>query len=214
MSTSDTVTIPFIVYGDKAGPASYATGGFELDLTASLSFVRFLSLEIETIGSLASDEYEVILNQDTSGVFAPGKATIKLLRDRYDKFSIGNVSGNPASTTVQASKTATGTTTGSGHTHTINHDHPDTASSVSTPSGAAVNATAGATTSMVNHTHTVNLANFTGSSASETHTHDRSFEYEHAHSVGTVTDTAVALTEVANSTNLSTTTWRYYAVGD
>lgn len=214
MSVSDTVVIPFIVYGNKSGPASYATGGFELDLTASLSFIRYLSLEIETVGSLASDEYEVICNQDTTGAFAPGKATIRLLRDRYDKFSIGNVSGNPGGTTVQASKTATATTTGSSHTHTIDHDHPSTASSVSTAGGAAVDSGAGGATSMVNHTHTVDIPAFTGSSAAETHAHDRSFEYEHNHTVGTQTDTAASLVEVANATNLSTTTWRYYAVGD
>ena len=213
MSVSDIVTVPFIVYGNVSGPASYATGGFQLDLTASLSFIRYLSLEIETIGSLASDEYEVILNQDTTGTFAPGKATIKLLRDRYDKFSIGAVSGNPGGTTVQASKTATGTTTGSSHTHTIDHDHPSTTSSAPTAAGAGVDAAA-AQPAVAGHTHTVDIAAFTGSSATGTHTHDRSFEYEHGHAIGTVTDTAVSLVEVANATNLSTTTWRYLAVGD
>lgn len=93
MITSDAVSVPFIVVGDKAGPASYATGGFLLDLSGSLSFVRYLSLEIETIGSLASDEYEVLLNRDTAGVFAPGKAVIRLLRDRYDRTTVGAVSG-------------------------------------------------------------------------------------------------------------------------
>lgn len=213
MSVSDTVTVPFIIYGDVSGPASYATGGFQLDLTASLSFIRYLSLEIETIGSLASDEYEVILNQDTTGTFAPGKATIKLLRDRYDKFSIGAVSGNPGGTTVQASKTATGTTTGSSHTHTIDHDHPSTVSGSAVAGGAGVDAAAAAA-AVAAHEHNVDISNFTGSSATGTHTHDRSFEYAHGHSVGTVTDTAVALTEVAAATNLSTTTWRYMAVGD
>lgn len=213
MSTSDTVTIPFIVYGNVSGPASYATGGFELDLTASLSFIRFLSLEIETIGALTSDEYEVILNRDDAGAFAPGVATVKLLRDRYDKTTLGNVSGQPGGVTVQASKTATGTTTGSGHTHTMNHDHPSTTSSVPTAVAPGVDAAA-AMAAVDEHTHAVDIANFSGSTASATHTHDRSFEYEHGHAIGTVTDTAVSLTEVANATNLSTTTWRYMAVGD
>lgn len=210
----DTVTIPLIFTGNVSGPASYATGGFLLDLTASLSFVRFLSLEIETVGSLASDEYEVILNQDTTGAFAPGKATIKLLRDRYDKFSIGNVSGNPASTTVQASKTATGTTTGSAHSHSINHDHPSAETFSAIAGGTGVDSAVGAA-AVVGHTHTIDIPAFTGtSSTSETHTHNRSFEYAHSHAVGTVTDTAVALTEVSAATNLSTTTLRYFALGD
>lgn len=213
MSVSDSVSVPFIAYGNKSGPASYATGGFELDLTAQLSFVRYLSLEIETVGSLASDEYEVLLNRDTSGVFAPGKAVIRLLRDRYDKTTVGAVTGEPGSVSVRASKFATATTSGSSHTHSIDHDHPSTTSGTPTAAGSGVDAAAAAA-AVAGHTHSVDVANFTGNSAATTHTHDRSWEYEHGHAVGTVTDTAVSLVEVANATNLSTTTWRYFAVGD
>src|SRR3990167_2084443 len=170
---SDTVVIPFIVYGDKSGPASYSTGGFELDLTASLSFIRYLSLEIETIGSLASDEYEVVCNANSSGVFTPGVATIKLLRDRYDKFSIGNVSGNPASTTVQASKTTTATTTGSSHNHTIDHDHGSQNTGTPTAAGAGVDAVIGGP-NIAGHIHSAHIAAFTGTSTREAHLQDGS----------------------------------------
>lgn len=213
MATSDSVVIPFIVFGNKSGPASYAAGGFELDLTAQLSFVRYLSMEIETVGSLPSDEYEVLLNRDTAGVFAPGKAVIRLLRDRYDKTTAGAVSGQPASVTVQAAKFAAANTTGSSHTHSIDHDHPSTVSSTPTAAGAGVDA-ALAQPAVAGHTHAIDVPNFVGSSTATTHTHDRSYEYAHGHSLGTVTDTAVSLVEVANATNLSTTTWRYLACGD
>lgn len=212
MSVQDTVTVPNIVYGDKAGPASYATGGFELDLTADLEFLDFLSVEIETNGSLLPCRFRYTRNQDTTGAFAPGKAVIKIMREQYDKLTFGNVSGLPGGVTAQSGKFAAGTTTGSGHTHSIDHDHPSTTSSTPTPSGVGV------ATGIVDadlpelHTHDVDIANFTGSSASDTHTHDRSFEYDHDHGL-TETTTDTALTEVAAATNLSTTTLRYFAVG-
>lgn len=212
MSVSDSVTVPIVTYGNVSGPASYATGGFLLDLSATYSFIKFLSIEIETPGTILSDEYEIALNQDTTGAFAPGKAVIKLLVDKYDKMSVGNVSGNPASTTVEASKTATATTTGSSHNHTMNHDHPNTTSSTPTASGVGVATTVGGI-AQTTHTHDVDVAAYTGNTSSDTHTHNRSFEYDHSH--GTTSGLSdITPVEPTVGTNFSTVTWRYFAVGD
>lgn len=211
MAVIDNINNVKVSAGNVSGPASYATGGFELDLSATFSFLGSLELAVETLGSLMPVEYEITLNRNSSGAFAQGKAMIKLTRVRYDKATIGNVSGNPGGTTVQASKTATGTTTGSSHTHAIDHNHPSVTSSTPTAGGDGVNAAIGQP-AISTHTHDVDLANFTGNSGSQTHTHDRSFEYDHNHS-NTQTSTNGTATEVASTTNLSTTTWRYFAIG-
>ena len=198
--------------GNISGPASYATGGFLLDLSATFSTLGSVELAIETLGSLMPVEYELTLNKDLSGVFAPGKAVIKLTRARYDKGTIGNVSGQPGGVTIQASKTATGTTTGSSHTHAIDHDHPSTTSATPTAGGTnGVNSALGQP-AISTHTHDVDIAAFVGSSGASTHTHDRSFEYAHDHS-NTQTSTNNTATEVASTTDLSGTTWRYFAIG-
>lgn len=211
MSVQDTVTVPLIVYGDKAGPASYAAGGFELDLTADLTFIDFLTVEIETNGALVPCRFRYTRNQDTTGAFAPGKAVIKIMREQYDKLTFGNVSGLPGGVTAQSAKFAAATTTGSSHTHAIDHDHPPTESGAVQTGGNAADAGAGGPV-IAAHTHTVDIASFTGTSGSQTHTHDRSFEYDHDHGL-TETTTDTALVEVAATTNLSTSTLRYFAVG-
>lgn len=207
----DTVTIPKIVVGNVSGPASYAAGGFELDLSASFAVLHFFKPVIETAGVLEAEEFEVGINQDTTGALSYGKVVIKIYRDRYDKFSIGAVSGLPAGTATQAAKFAAGTTTNSSHTHTIDHDHPATVSAAMTAAGGAVvsNAAGGA---MELHTHSVNVPNFTGNSGANTHSHERSFEYEHSHSF-TDAETDISLVEVAAATDLSGVTFRYIAAG-
>lgn len=213
MATTDTVTVPLVFTGNVSGPASYAAGGFLLDLTANMSFVRFLSLEIETRGSLLSDEYEITPNRDLAGVFSPGKAVVKLVVDRFDKFSIGNVTGKPSGVTVRAAKHAAGETTGSSHSHTIDHDHPNTTSSQPTAGGDGVGAAVGGI-AIATHTHDVDIPNFTGSTpAGGLHTHDRSVEYDHNHAINN-TETDASIVEVTAGTNVSGTTWRYFAVGD
>ena len=209
--TSDTITGAAVATGNVSGPASYATGGFLLDLSADLSSLGFLDLVPTTVGVLPPCHLVFTLNRDLSGAFAPGQAVVKIMRDRYNKASVGNVSGNPASTTVQAAKAAAGTTTGSSHTHTMDHDHPNTTSSVNGTGGGAVVALA-AGVALSAHTHDVNVANFTGNTAASTHTHDRSFEYEHDHPVTQAASNAIS-TEIAAATDLSGTTWRFYAIG-
>lgn len=208
----DVVTIPKIAVGNVSGPASYATGGFLHDLSASFAEIHFYKLTIETPGSLEAEDFEYLYNQDLSGNIAHGKVVIKINRDRYDKATTGNVTGEPGGVTVRASKFAAATTTGSGHSHTLDHDHPSATSGTPTAAGAGVDAAAAAA-AVAGHTHTVDIPAFTGNTGSTgNHTHDRSFGYEHDHAF-TDAETNVSLVEVANATNLSTTTFRYLAVG-
>lgn len=207
----DTVTIPKIVGGSVSGPASYATGGFLLDLSATFSFLRFLSIEITTFSGLECDDYEIALNQNTSGVFSPGQAVIKLLNHPYDKFSVGNVTGNPGGTAVQAALFAAGTTTGSSHVHDMTHGHSGV-SSTPVPSGGGVATNVGGDAHSA-HTHDVLVPDFAGNTGAATHTHNRDYEYDHVHS-RTNTETTITPVEVGAGTNISSVAWKYFAVGD
>lgn len=212
MAIQDTVTIPKIVGGSVSGPASYATGGFVLDLSATFSFLRFLSIEITTFTGLQCDDYEVILNQDTAGTFSPGKAVIKLLNHPYDKFSVGNVTGNPGGTATQSALFAAGTTSGSSHVHDMTHGH---VASSSTPvaSGSGVATTIGGVAHS-EHTHdSMIVPDYSGNTGSSTHTHNRDYEYDHVHS-RTNTETTITPVEVGSGTNVASAAWRYIAVGD
>ncbi len=208
----DTATGAKVQAVTVAGPASYLTGGFLLDLSADFSWLGFLDAQVSVPGVLGPVEFELLLNRDLSGAEAFGKAAVKLVRGRYDRATTGAVTSNPASTTVQAAKTATATTTGSSHTHTFNHDHPAAVSATETASGAlGVNLDA-AGPSMRNHTHTFDVPAFTGSTPAGTHAHDRSFEYDHSHG-RTESTVAASAVEVANGTNLSGTTIVLLAFG-
>ncbi len=210
--TTDTTTGAKVKAYSVAGPASYQLGGFLLDASADFSWLGYADCQISVLGVLGPCEFEVLLNRDLSSVEAYGKATIKVVRGRYDKATMGAVSGNPASTTVQGAKTATATTSGSSHTHTFDHDHPSVVSATETASGAlGVNLATGGG-NMANHTHTFDVPAFTGSTTATTHTHDRSFEYDHSHS-RTEGSVAVAAAEVANATNLSTCTFSILLYG-
>ena len=195
-----------------SGPASYATGGFLLDISADFSWLGFLDCRVSVPGVLGPVEFEILLNKDLSGAEAFGKAAVKIVRGRYDKATIGAPTGNPASTTVSATKVAAATVTGSSHTHTIDHNHPAVASATETPAGTlGVNLAAGGA-NMRNHTHMFDVPNFSGSTAAATHTHDRSFEYDHSQN-RTETTTAIAAVEVAEAKNLSTCTFLILAYG-
>lgn len=210
MATSDVVTVPKIAVGNVSPPASYATGGFLLDLSASFVNLGAVRLSVETLGSLPPCHFQILYNVDTTGAQAFGKCVIKIMRHRYDKASLGAVSGIPGGTATQSALFAAGTTTGSSHTHSINHDHPATNSGVAVAAGGA--ATSGAV-NMVNHIHSVDVAAFTGSSGANTHSHNRAFQYEHNHSFTETANTDATITELAATTNLSTTVFRYMAVG-
>lgn len=178
----DHVHSPKITTGEVDGPASYATGGFELDLTDEVVSLQFVSLAIETVGpNLPPAHYEITINDPDSGI-----ATIKVMRHRYDKLtSVDDVSGQPGGVTVQAASGAT--------TSTSNED-------VSTTGAAA----------------TVDAGAGSGAAQNEAHTHSHSHTfdsiYEHGHDV-TQTETDAESVELAATTDLSGTTWRYFAVG-
>lgn len=213
MATKDLVTIPKIVIGSVSPPSSYATGGFLLDLSASFVNLGAVRLSVETTGSLPPSHWQILYNQDTTGAQAYGKCVIKLMRHRYDKASIGAVSGNPSGTNVQAALFAAGTTTGSSHTHSQNHDHASITIGPAVTAGApGVDAAAGQPATAT-HTHTADPPAFVGNTGASTHTHNRAFMYEHNHSFTETANTDVTVTEVAATTNLSTTVFRYMAVG-
>lgn len=195
-----------------SGPASYAAGGFEVDMTGTLSVLGYLEPIVTTRGVLPGCMYEVTLNRDSTGAVVNGKAMVKVMRLRYDKATHGAVTGTPVGVAVPASLSSTGGSGGSGHNHSIAHDHPNTTSSVNNTGGGAV-VSAGGGPALSAHTHDVNLANFTGNtSTTGTHSHQRAFEYDHDHST-TTTGTAVAYTEIAAATNLSGVTWKMLVVG-
>lgn len=211
MPVTNITAIPKITTGNISGPASYSAGGFTLDLSASFSSLNFLKLIEETPGALPDVEYEVLMDRTASGAVAYGQVAIKLVRPRYDKFSIGNVTGLPSGVTAQTSKFAAATSTGSSHTHSTTHDHPATNSSTPTAAGLGVDSAAGRP-DIAGHTHSVDVPSEVFTSGASTHAHDRSFEYNHGHGT-TQAETDATLTEVANGTNLSAVTWRYLAVG-
>lgn len=212
MATLDAGTGAKVKAYSFSGPASYATGGFLLDASADFSWIGMVDLVVVTRGVLPAVDHELLLNRDLSSVEAFGKATIKLVRGRYDKATFGAVTGQPGGVTVQAAKTAAGTSTGSSHTHTINHDHPSVESADVTAAGTIGVLLAAAGGAMRSHTHTFDVPAFTGSAINNQHFHDRSFEYDHAHSLTTATADLTAA-EIANATDLSGVSFRALVYG-
>ena len=199
----------FVVTGEYTGPASYPTGGFVIDLSASYSAVNSIELAVKTVGAnLPVAHYEFL--HDTPD---PGKITVKVMRHRYSRLSsIGNVQNQPASVTVQATA-GVSSSAGTSHTHAIDHDHGSFSSGV--PASFSV-------TSLVNvvgpagyedHTHALDLPNLTGTSGTEAaHTHADNSIYEHQHSISHVATNHTSV-ELANATNLSGTIWYLLATG-
>lgn len=194
------------------GPASYATGGFLMDASADFSWIGFVDVNTTTRGVLPSEEFEILLNKNLSSADAMGKAVVKIVIGRYDKADMGNVSGNPAGTTVRSVKFAAATTVGSAHTHTIDHNHPAVTSANETASGTlGLNLAAGGP-DMRNHNHDFDISAFAGSSGSTTHNHDRSFEYGHTHAL-TIGGSNLTEVELANGTDISGTTFTIVVFG-
>lgn len=200
----------YTMFRQQIGPSSYdSTNGWVIDLSAtysSLNSVR-LALKKGTRGNLGMGRWEIVLNSP-----AVGKATVSFFKYRYDRITaLGNVSGQPAGVTVQASSGATSSSESS-HTHTINHDHGSFASGSPSDSGATVTLDA-LGPNLSTHTHTLDLANLTGTSGAGTsHNHTDNSIYEHHHRPD-ITLTNVAIAELANATNLSTSTFYVTASG-
>src|SRR3990167_6875222 len=166
MATLDTVTGVKIKSYSVSGPASYATGGFLHDASADFSWIGFIDVIVTTRGALPPCDYEFLHNRNLSSAEALGQSTIKIVRGRYDRGTVGNVSGQPGGVTVQAAKTAAGTTTGSDHTHSFDHDHPlVTSATENLPGGVGVLFALGGG-NMRNHTHVFDVPAFVGNSTS------------------------------------------------
>lgn len=190
---------------------SYPTGGFVVDLTKTFSTINFLDSPVVKKGSrganLPAVRYEITRNSPIAG-----KATIKIVRKRYDRTStVGNVSGQPVGVTIQAAS-GVASSSESSHTHAIDHNHTSfssTAASVGT--GQVLLDVLGP--SLADHTHTLDLPNLTGTSGAGTsHNHTDNSIYEHSHAI-TQTSTSYASSELPNGTNLSGTTWYMCAHG-
>lgn len=184
---------------------SYPTGGFVVDLTKTFSTINFVDNPVVKKGSrganLPSVRYEITRNSPVAG-----KATIKIMRKRYDRTStIGNVSGQPVGVTVQATSGVT-TTSEASHIHSMGHDHGSfTSGTAGVGAGQVLLDALGP--SLATHTHTLDIPNFTGNSGAGTsHNHVDNTIYEHSHSV-TQTSTVYTTSEIPNATDLSGTTW-------
>lgn len=197
------------IFREQPGPSSYPTGGFVVDLSDFYSAINFADLVVKkgARGSLPAVDVVPIL--DSPGA---GQVTFKLMRRRYNRVSaVGNVQSQPAGVTIRSTS---GTSSGaeSSHTHSIDHDHGSFASAAASAAGAGVlDQLLGV--SATTHTHTLDLANLTGTSGAGTsHSHVDNTMYAHSHSI-TQPATDFVLTEVANATDLSTTTWHMLITG-
>lgn len=206
-------TVPFTTttVGNVSGPASYATGGFVLNLSATFPAALsalMLQLEVEDADLLP---HQLVVTRDSP---AAGQATIKVMRVRYDKATaIGNVSGQPAGVTVQAASGAP-TATEAAHTHAV--DVPAFTGTSGAGQSAAIAPVAGVNINAADdatHTHPIDHDHASFSSAAgAAHAHVDDNIYEHQHGL-TDTQTDAAYAELAAGTDISTAVWRYLATG-
>src|SRR3990167_2708148 len=192
------------------GPTSYPTGGFVIDLTKTFSSINFFDNPVVkkgSRGSLPAVRYEITRNSPTAG-----KVTVKIVRKRYDRTStVGNVSGQPAGVTVQATAGVVSSSE-STHTHSIEHNHGSFTSATPSLGGAEV-LLGLSVENNTTHTHTLDIPNLTGTSGAGTsHNHTDNSIYQHQHAI-TQTSTNYASSELPNATNISTTTFYICAHG-
>lgn len=198
----------WILFMRYTGTTSYTTGGFVIDLTPTFSSVNSATLRVVTQGAnLPACRYEYDLNAP-----AVGKVTVKIMKKMYAKTtSVGNVTNQPASVTVQATS-GVASSSESSHTHPIDHDHGSFASAANGTGGGQVLLDAVGPNLEI-HTHTLDLANLTGTSGAGTsHNHTDNSIYQHQHGA-THTATNLTSTELANGTNLSGTVWSLIVSG-
>lgn len=196
---------------EYVGPSSYPTGGFVIDLTPTYSSLNSLDLVVKK-GSrganLPAVMYEITLNSP-----ANGKATVKVMRKRYERTtSVGNSANAPVGVTIQT-VSGQSSTAGTSHTHDYDHDHAPVTSSGPTNSGAAVLLNALGPNHST-HTHVFDMAFHLGlvTGTESAHTHVDNTVYQHGHDV-TYTTNNVIQSELSNATNLSGTTWYICATG-
>lgn len=194
---------------EQIGPSSYATGGFEVDLSAFLTSINYADLVVKKGARGVLPAVDVLPQLNSSSA---GKVKFKLMRRRYNRVSsVGNVQGQPAGVTVQASS-GVASSSESSHTHAIDHNHASFASAAaSTGAGQVLLDVLGP--SLATHTHTLDLPNLTGTSGAGTaHNHTDNSIYQHQHAITQVA-TNLANVEIANATDLSATTFYLLVTG-
>lgn len=199
----------YTMFFEKAGPSSYATGGFVIDLRSTYSTINFFKLVPKkgARGSMPLSRIRYRLN-----VPSAGQVTVMFYRYTYVRVSaVGNVSGQPSGVTVRATSGGTSSSENA-HTHTHTHGHTGTSSTPTAGgAGTALNALG---PNMSSHTHAVTISDtlFT-SGIGTSHNHLDNTIYQHSHSLTEVA-TALTLTEYTNTnTDLATTTFYGYATG-
>lgn len=199
----------YVVFAEKIGPSSYATGGFVLDFTSTFSSLNSLRLCIKkgTRGNVPFGRFDVDL--DSPG---PGKATIIIRGYNQTRVSsFDNVSGQPAGVTVQATS-GQSVTSESAHTHDATHDHAAQLSAAMTAAGAGVDTDALAP-AIDTHTHSVDVPSMTVTTGAGTsHNHVDNSIYAHTHTL-THTVTNVGESQLTAGTDLSATTFYIAATG-
>ena len=187
------------------GPNPYTTGGFVV--ATGLASVAFFSVTTRQAGSnLGQARFQITLNSPS-----PGSVTVKVLQQDYDKVTaVGSPTALPSGVSVRS--TSGGQHDAVSHTHNYNHNHLVTPAST-TPAGAnAATLALALQPNATTHTHTVDVPLSTGlvTVAEAAHLHTWDSIYQHQHAI-TNTTTDLALVELANGTNLSTTKLNFLA---
>ena len=171
----------------NAGAGGYPAGGFVLDLSSRFSALHAFEIEIETPGSLPSGSlWEISRNTPD-----PGKVRIKLVRGRYNQATLGDMSAqNPPSGVTLQTASGAQVASESAHTHSASANQ-----GTNVIGGSGDTAQVGAVTS-----------------AGSAHTHTDNNLYQHGHLV-TQTPTDLSGVEITAASDLSSTVFRYVAIG-
>lgn len=198
----------YTMFFTKQGPASYSTGGFVIDLSATYSSLNRVKLGLKkgTRGNLGIGRLRYRLN-----VPSAGQVTVVVEKYRYDRITaFGNVQNQPGGVTVAAASGQVSSSE-SAHTHNANHDHGTWVSSVPTDAGAGV-ALDALGPNMSAHTHNVTMPMFVLTTGTVSHNHVYNSIYQHQHRQF-ITLTNVALAEITAATNLAASLWFGVASG-
>lgn len=193
-----------VVTESTTGPASYSTATGWV-IATGLGTVQHGKVVVAVPGAnLPHCEFRY----SRSG----GDLTVRIYRHMYDKLtSLGAVTGLPSGITAAATSGQT-YDANTDHIHGIDHNHAAvTSSQMAGASGGALLDAVGSK-DILTHTHSFDVPNITANSGTTTHTHTWDNIYQHQHTA-TLTETDPTLTEIANGTNLSGTTFLWRAIG-
>lgn len=212
VSTGGSTTFnQFVMFFEKQGPASYATGGFVIDLSDTYSSLNDVKLLVKkgSRGSLPGGRLEYDLNTPSAG-----QVTVKVQKYRYSEVTaVGNVDNEPAGVTVQAAS-GVAASSEAAHIHVLTHNHGPATSTASAASGAAVHSDLlTLNLNISTHTHSVDIPNLVGNTdVGSSHNHVDNNIYQHQHTE-VLTDINLTVTELPNATSLATTIWLGLASG-